>query len=212
MPDFVNTLIKDSPWIALVLILGYALYRVGKFLGWRLFDAEHGYVTKALESHRDLIDSMKKTNTAVITQLATQGEALAALERKVEGAYVARHNDPEIWRILFEENPVPMALVAEDGLYLQVNQALCRLTGYTSVEMRAMTWQKLTPPAEVPPDDASADELAEGLKGQYRMEKHYIHKDGHHVGIILYAFRYPRMGPFSHFVAIIIPKDLIRTV
>ncbi|MBP1599448.1 MAG: diguanylate cyclase with and sensor, partial [Acidobacteria bacterium] len=54
----------------------------------------------------------------------------------------------------FGNAPIGMALVDLDGCWFQVNDALCRITGYSECELRATTPRTLTHP-----DDLEMDRL-----------------------------------------------------
>ena len=86
------------------------------------------------------------------------------------------------FRSAMEHSAIGMALVAPDGKWLEVNQALCQIVGYNRDELLAIDFQTITHP-----DDLDADlELVRGvLAGEintYQMEKRYLHKDSHIAG------------------------------
>jgi PAS domain S-box-containing protein len=77
----------------------------------------------------------------------------------------------------FEYSLLGMALVAPDGRWLRVNQALCDMLGYTSDELLATNYQALSHA-----DDLNSElrrEVLEGRRSHYRFEKRYHHKAGH---------------------------------
>jgi PAS domain S-box-containing protein len=83
----------------------------------------------------------------------------------------------ERFRLTFEQAAVGMALVSEDGRWLRVNQKMCDIVGYTQKELRALTYQEITHPADLSADIAKATQLAAGEIDQYSIEKRYIRKD-----------------------------------
>jgi diguanylate cyclase (GGDEF)-like protein len=68
-----------------------------------------------------------------------------------------------------------------DGRGLQVNDALCRITGYTRAELKATTLRALTHPEDVDLDADSLRELLYGRTPSYQVEKRYRHAWGHYV-------------------------------
>jgi PAS domain S-box-containing protein len=84
----------------------------------------------------------------------------------------------ERFRLTFEQAAVGMALVSDDGRFLRVNQKACDILGYTQKELREMTYQEITHPADLSTDVAQAEKILSGAIDQYSMEKRYIRKDG----------------------------------
>jgi diguanylate cyclase (GGDEF)-like protein/PAS domain S-box-containing protein len=85
----------------------------------------------------------------------------------------------------FANAPIGMALVDVDGGWLQVNDALCHITGYPEVELKATTLDGITHPEDV---GLGADDLKRLLAGQipsYQVEKRYRHAWGHYVWLSL---------------------------
>jgi PAS domain S-box-containing protein len=199
-------LAKESPSYALVVGILIVIVKGCKWLGRTLFDDEKGVVSKIVAKHSEFLEQTARTGDRVAIAIMGHTDQIRALERRLEGAWSVRHSDPEVWDLLFVNNPIPMAMVSRDGTYLNVNQAMCRLTGYTSVELRAKTWQELTPADELPTDSASADDLALGNSDNYQLKKHLVKKDGSRVSVELNAFRYPRMGNFRHFFSFYLPE------
>ena len=85
----------------------------------------------------------------------------------------------------FNEAAIGMSLVALDGRWLQVNQSLCDIVGYTAEELLATTFQTITHPDDLEEDLAFARRLLAGDIRTYQMEKRYVHKQGHIVWIVL---------------------------
>ena len=85
----------------------------------------------------------------------------------------------------FEYAAIGMALVAPDGRWLQVNQALCEIVGYSEPELLSMTFQAITHPDHLEADLDSLRQLLAGEIRAYQAEKRYVHKLGHAVWIWL---------------------------
>lgn len=85
----------------------------------------------------------------------------------------------------FDFAPIGMALVAPDGKWLQVNRALCEIVGYTEAEMLALDFQTITHPDDLEADLAFVNEMLEGRRAHYQMEKRYVHKLGQEVCVLL---------------------------
>ena len=87
----------------------------------------------------------------------------------------------------FDNAPIGMALIATDDRWLQVNDALCRITGHTEAALKATTLRAITHPDDI---DLDAENLSQLLAGQipsYQVEKRYQHAWGHYVWVLVTA-------------------------
>jgi PAS domain S-box-containing protein len=85
----------------------------------------------------------------------------------------------------FNEAAIGMALVAPDGRWFEVNQALCQIVGYAKAELQATNFQALTHPDDLQPSLLLLEKLLRGDLRTHQMEKRYLHKNGHVVWVIL---------------------------
>lgn len=85
----------------------------------------------------------------------------------------------------FENAAIGMALLDKHGKWLKVNQTLCDIVGYTSKEFYQLTFQDITHPDDLDSDLSLLNEVIEGKRDHYRMDKRYFHKKGHLVYIHL---------------------------
>lgn len=82
------------------------------------------------------------------------------------------------FRSLFEEAPIGIAVVGDDGKPLDVNDQLSKITGYSQDELRQMTFADYTHPEDIDKDLALFEELKDGKRHSYDLIKRYIRKDG----------------------------------
>ncbi len=85
----------------------------------------------------------------------------------------------------FDSAPIGMALIDMEGRWLQVNDALCRITGYTRKELKATTLRAITHPDDDERDADSLRDLLDGRVPNYQTEKRYRHAWGHHLWVLL---------------------------
>jgi PAS domain S-box-containing protein len=85
----------------------------------------------------------------------------------------------------FNESAIGMAIVSPDGRWLQVNQALCEIVGYSKAELEASTFQTITHPDDLEADLRQLRQMLSGALRAYQMEKRYIHKNGSIVWAVL---------------------------
>lgn len=84
----------------------------------------------------------------------------------------------ERFRATFEQAAVGIAHVGTGGQWLRVNQRLCDIVGYSEQELRAQTFQDITHPDDLDLDLAYVQQMLDGQRARYAMEKRYIRKDG----------------------------------
>jgi diguanylate cyclase (GGDEF)-like protein/PAS domain S-box-containing protein len=107
----------------------------------------------------------------------------------VERHVAALQESEERFRSAFDYAAIGMALVSNEGRWLQVNRSLCEILGYTEAELLGMSFQDVTHP-----DDRSAvlervEQLLAGKIAAYQTEKRYLHRDGHEVWMFLNVSR-----------------------
>ena len=93
----------------------------------------------------------------------------------------------EAFRGNFENAAIGMAMLDENGHWLNVNARVCEMLGYSAGELLTLTFQDLTHPDDLNSDLKLLKELMDGKRDYYHMEKRYLHKDGHIVYAILAA-------------------------
>ncbi|MFZ5496234.1 MAG: PAS domain S-box protein [Verrucomicrobiota bacterium] len=126
-----------------------------------------------------------------VTDITAAREAKAALERSEEQ-----------FRHAFDYAGIGMALVGLDGRWLQVNQNVRHMLGYTEEELLARTFQDVTHPDDLQTDLANVQDLLAGRRHHYQMEKRYIHREGRivHVRLTVSLVRDAAGAP-RHFIS-----------
>ena len=106
-------------------------------------------------------------------------EALHTEQRLLQASETA-------FRLAFEAAPVGMSVFDmrdEPGRFLRVNNAMCRMLGYSRDELLATSFVTITH-AEHRDDDVSAIQRAmDGKQQSYRTEKRYLRSDGEPVWV-----------------------------
>jgi len=106
-----------------------------------------------------------------------RGALLDITERK--RAEEALRQSEELFRSTFEHAPIGMVLASTDGRFLQANQSICEMLGYSEEELTSTTWQAVTHPDDL---DIGLDLVRRTLAGEMdsnQFEKRYFHKLGH---------------------------------
>ncbi|HCH0556718.1 TPA: diguanylate cyclase [Pseudomonas aeruginosa] len=120
------------------------------------------------------------------------GDPLRAPDGSLLGAVVVMHDitrlrasqeaalvEGQRFREAFSAAAQGMALVSLEGRWLDVNDAVCALFGYTRNELMRLDFQRLTHPQDLDVDLNLLDELLRGERTSYQLDKRYFHRDGH---------------------------------
>ncbi|QLE55731.1 PAS domain S-box protein [Nostoc sp. TCL26-01] len=93
-------------------------------------------------------------------------------------AEIALRESEERFRAMFDQAAVGITLVTLEGKFLQINPALCEITGYSYEELNQKNFGEITHPDDLDADWVHARQvLAREING-YSLEKRYIRKDG----------------------------------
>jgi len=87
-----------------------------------------------------------------------------------------RHGEANFRRI-FDQSPVGAAIVSLDYCFMRVNDALCRMMGYTQEEFVTLKFTDITHPDHLAADMEQVKRLSAGEIDEYTTEKRYIRKD-----------------------------------
>jgi diguanylate cyclase (GGDEF)-like protein/PAS domain S-box-containing protein len=85
----------------------------------------------------------------------------------------------------FRHAAIGMALVLPNGRWLQVNEALCTMLGYTGEELLTSAYQDITHPDDLATDLALVQKILKGERASYHLEKRYLRRDGRVVHVLL---------------------------
>ena len=85
----------------------------------------------------------------------------------------------------FVEAPIGMALVDMAGRTLRVNDAFCKITGYTAVQACGRPFRELSDTHDADIDPSQKLELVAGRVQRYDVETRYQHALGHSVEVLV---------------------------
>lgn len=81
--------------------------------------------------------------------------------------------------IIISNSPIGISLSNEqDNKMLMVNEAMCKMLGFSVEELHNIRIKDLTHPDDVPASNLNLDKLHQGKYDVYTMEKRYLKKDG----------------------------------
>ncbi len=87
----------------------------------------------------------------------------------------------ERFRSSFEHGPLGMGLGDKEGNILQVNKALCEISGYSEEELLNKNFREFIHPEEIELSVKNLKRLFSGEIDHYRQIRRHLHKQGHYV-------------------------------
>jgi len=92
----------------------------------------------------------------------------------------ASGREPTQWQTLFYELPFIGMAISDpvNRCWVQVNQRLCDILGYTEEELVGRSWIDTTHPDDLPANLELLESLLGGSRDSFRMRKRFIRKDG----------------------------------
>jgi len=79
--------------------------------------------------------------------------------------------------VAFHNTAIGKALVDLDGRWLEANDALANMLGYSKEELLGLTFQQVTHPDDLEADLLLAQQLLAGERATYQVEKRYVRKN-----------------------------------
>ena len=141
---------------------------------------------------------------AVISKEVQMREAMILSQATSELAKKAVETIEARFRTVFERAGVGIALVAPDGGWLRVNDALCQIVGYSQDEFVKLTFQDITHPDDLDSDLYLLRQLIDDEIDRYQLEKRYITKSGNTIWIqLIVTKQMSPQGELEYFVSII---------
>ncbi|MFZ4520491.1 MAG: PAS domain S-box protein [Bacteroidales bacterium] len=117
----------------------------------------------------------------------------------------------ERFRSYFELPFTGRAITSPDKGWIEVNQALCDMLGYTKAELIRTNWAELTHPDDLEADLMHFKRVMSNESDGYTLYKRFIHKDGHtiYTHIAVQCVRHPD-SQVDYFVAIILDISEVK--
>lgn len=110
---------------------------------------------------------------------------LANRLRAGKAAELSLRESEQRFRSTMEHAPIGMALISLSGHWLEVNAAVCSMTGYSAQQLRRLRFHDITHPDDLEADLGQAAQLVEGRISSYQIEKRYIHRQGQVIWVLL---------------------------
>ncbi|MGI4845647.1 MAG: PAS domain S-box protein [Janthinobacterium lividum] len=144
---------------------------------------------------------------AILTKEVQYRERMAVAREQLARSNAVLGASEARFRTIFDIASVGIALVAPDGGWISVNQALCDIVGYSEEELWSRTFRQITHPEDV---DLGMEQMRAIQRGEldgFRLEKRYLRKDGRPVWVNLdVSTKRNAAGQVEYTVAVI--KDI----
>mgnify|MGYP003115038591 FL=1 len=109
-----------------------------------------------------------------------------------------------MFRNTFEHASVGIAHVGPQGQWLNVNRRVSEIVGYPREELLKISFQDITHPDDLNLDVGLLNEVLEGKRDTYRIEKRYYHKSGRIVWVTLSVSCVRELGgEVAYFISIL---------
>ena len=184
MPLYVPNALKDPAWrnnpdihLGMICYFGIPLcWPDGSLFGTICaLDSQEKVLARDSEELMVLMREVIEADLERLARSSEEAKQSTATLHEAEGRYSA----------IFHQAAIGIACVGLDGRWLEVNDRLCEITGYSREEMKERTFQAITHDEDLQKDLNLADRLLSGDIPTYTMEKRYWHKQGHVVWILL---------------------------
>jgi PAS domain S-box-containing protein len=107
---------------------------------------------------------------------------------------------------IFNEGPLPMALLGSDFRFMRTNEPFREMVGYSEEELSAMTFMEITHDEHLAADMEAVKKVLYGIIPNYRTEKRYVRKDKGVVwGALTVLAIHDQTGHFVHFLGLVKP-------
>jgi PAS domain S-box-containing protein len=165
----------------------------------------------------DLVTTAKRVgNGEIVTAGASIVREATAIKQALSEAAGELTNrqralrDSEMrFRGTFDNAAVGVAHVGLDGQWIDVNQRLCQITGYSPAELKVRTFEDITCPNDLAAKRDNIRRILDGEIASYSIEQRYVRKDGSLVWVgVTVALQRDEAGAPRYFIKIV--RDISR--
>ena len=156
---------------------------------------------KKLQDAHDLLEQRVADRTAELAKANDDLQHEVADRRQAEQWLL---ESEQRFRGYFEQGLVGMAILSADKQWIEVNERLCRMLGYTEEELLLKPWAELMHPDDVPAEEARFQQLLAGNARGFVIDRRFVRKDGRaiHVGLSVQCLRKPD-GTVDHILILV---------
>ncbi len=98
--------------------------------------------------------------------------------QEIRLAETALRSSEDRWRSVFENSAIGFVLADVSGKFVEANRAFQEFVGYTTEELKTLTYVDITHPDDILRGAEVIEQLVSGTKREVQLEKRYRHKNG----------------------------------
>jgi two-component system CheB/CheR fusion protein len=119
-------------------------------------------------------NSLVKDENGVINGIVISGLDITKEAELSQKLYEKEH----LYKLTFEEADIGIAHISLDGEWIDTNEYMSKLLGYSKNEFKKISVKQITHPEDFSNDKTMIKELLRNKRSSYHREKRYIHKNG----------------------------------
>jgi PAS domain S-box-containing protein len=129
---------------------------------------------RKLQEANELLEQRVADRTAELARANDDLQSEIADRRQAEQWLL---ESEQRFRGYFEQGLVGMAILSADKQWVEVNERLCRMLGYTEDELLLKTWEELTYPDDLPAEQSQFEHLLAGNARGFVIDRRFVRKD-----------------------------------
>lgn len=147
----------------------------------KLSELELSLIKEHANKGFEIMKNQSKTKQALIQELSSLRQMIEELEQseskwKEERKELIKRETR--FRSYFNSHLHGIAITSPENKWVQVNDRICSIMGYSRDEIIRMTWSEMTHPDDITADLAQFERVLSGQIDYYTMNKRFIRKDG----------------------------------
>lgn len=139
------------------------------------------HVQRRHAAETELREANERLERRVAERTAELATANDDLQNEVAERRQAEHwllESEQRFRGFFEQGLVGMAILSADMDWVEVNDCLCRMLGYTEAELLMKTWKELGHPDDLAAEEPQFRRLLTGIARGFVVNRRFLRKDG----------------------------------
>jgi PAS domain S-box-containing protein len=162
-------------------LLGYGGMWIVGIAGIAIFSQHlRQQIRQRCEAEQKLQEAHDRLEHRVVERTAELADANRRLEDEITERRKAEEwllESEQRFRSYFEQGLVGMAMLSPAKEWIEVNDRLCRMLGYTQDELAIVSWDSLTYPDDMLGEKLQFQSLLDGKAGAFAISRRFVRKD-----------------------------------